>query len=80
MEQTTQDPLRALFEGDYEPQISHHPMTEEERAIWDQAQTILGGEMIDKMVYAQSHSLAEEQYDYFCAGFRLGAQLMLELR
>ena len=54
-------------------------MTEEESAVWDKAQAILGAEMIDKMLYAQIRSLAEVQYDYFCAGFRLGAQLMLEL-
>ena len=77
---TMQDPLRAIFEGEYEPHAGHCSMTSEETAIWDKAQAILGGEMIDKMLYAQSRSLSETQYDYFRAGFRLGAQLMLELR
>ena len=75
-----QDPLREIFEGEYELQTGRRPMTSEEIAIWDKAQAVLGGEMIDKMLYAQSRSLSETQYDYFRAGFRLGAQLMLELR
>ncbi|MCI9432114.1 MAG: hypothetical protein HFF70_06760 [Oscillospiraceae bacterium] len=79
MEKTSHDVLRALFEGEYAPIANYYPMTEEESAVWDKAQAILGAEMIDKMLYAQIRSLAEVQYDYFCAGFRLGAQLMLEL-
>lgn len=75
-----QDPLRKVFEGKYDPHLGHQTMTCEETAVWDKAQAVLGGEMIDKMLYAQSRSLAETQYDYFRAGFRLGAQLMLELK
>ena len=37
------------------------------------------GDTAGTRAYAQIRSLAEVQYDYFCAGFRLGAQLMLEL-
>ena len=75
-----QDPLRKIFEGEYDPHLGHRSMTSEETAVWDKAQAILGREMIDKMLYAQSRSLAETQYDYFRAGFLLGAQLMLELK
>ncbi|MDE6899587.1 MAG: hypothetical protein K2P15_00785 [Oscillospiraceae bacterium] len=55
-------------------------MTEEESAVWDTAQAALGAEMIDELIYSQSRSLSEEQYDCFRIGFRLGAQLMLDLR
>ena len=75
-----QEILKEIFEGDYEPKEGCHPMTAEEREVWDNAQKLLGGEMIDKMVYAQARSLAESQYAYFREGFRLGALLMLELR
>ena len=75
-----QEILKEVFEGDYAPKLGCHPMTAEEREVWDNAQKVLGGETIDKMVYAQSRSLAEAQYAYFREGFLLGARLMLELR
>lgn len=75
-----QDPLRKIYELVYEVNAAGHPMTAEEAAVWDTAQRALGNEMIDKLVYSQSRSLTEEQYDSFRAGFRLGAQLMLSLR
>ena len=74
-----QDPLREIFEI-YEGRIGGHPMTREERAVWAKAQAVLGENMIDRMVYAQSRSLAEAEYDCFREGFLLGARLMLELR
>lgn len=74
-----QDPLREIFEI-YEGRLGSHPMTKEERAVWNRAQAVLGEDAIDEMVHAQSRSLAEEQYDCFRTGFRLGAQLMLALR
>ena len=75
-----QEILKEIFEGGYTPTTCCRPMTAEEREVWDNAQKVLGGEMIDKMEYAQSRSLTETQYDYFREGFRLGALLMLELR
>lgn len=74
-----QDPLREIFEI-YEGRLGSHPMTKEERAVWNRAQAVLGEDAIDEMVHAQSRSLAEEQYDCFRTGFRLGAQLLLALR
>lgn len=74
-----QDPLREIFEI-YEGRLGSHPMTKEERAVWNHAQAVLGEDAIDEMVHAQSRSLVEEQYDCFRAGFLLGAQLMLALR
>ncbi len=73
------DPLREIFEI-YEGRIGGHPMTEEERAIWDRAQMILGEDAIDEMVHAESRSLLETEYDFFREGFLLGARIMLELR
>ena len=75
-----QDPLKEIFDHCYEGKVGSHPMTEKEREVWDRAQMILGGETIDKLVYAQSRSLAESQYDFFREGFLLGARLILELR
>ena len=80
MEQTVRNPLRAIFEGEYKPETGYHPMTKEEDAVWEKAQAILGSQIINELLYNQCRSLAEEQYDYFRAGFRLGAQLMLELK
>lgn len=74
-----QDPLREIFEI-YEGRLGSHPMTKEERAVRNRAQAVLGEDAIDEMVHAQSRSLAEEQYDCFRTGFRLGAQLLLALR
>ena len=73
------DPLREIFEI-YESKVGSHPMTKEERAVWDQAQAILGGNTIDEMFHAQCRSMAEIQYDYFREGFLLGARLMLEVK
>ena len=75
-----QDPLREIYDLLCEPRIKGHPLTEEESAVWDTAQAALGAEMIDELIYSQSRSLSEEQYDCFRIGFRLGAQLMLGLR
>lgn len=75
-----QDPLREIYELVYEASAAGHPMTEEEAAVWDTARSVLGRDMVDRLVYSQSRSLTEEQYDCFRAGFRLGAQLMLSLR
>ena len=74
-----QDPLREIFEI-YEGKIGSHPMTKEERAIWDRARAVLGEDTTDEMFYVQCRSIMEAQYDYFREGFRLGAQLMLELQ
>ena len=70
-----QEPLREIFEI-YEEKVGSHPMTREERAVWNRAQASLG----ENMVHAQSRSLTEAEYDCFRMGFRLGAQLMLSLR
>ena len=75
-----QDPLKEIFDYCYEGKVGSHPMTEKEREVWDRAQMVLGGETIDKLIYAQSRSLAESQYDFFREGFLLGARLILELR
>ena len=75
-----QDPLREIFDLVYEARVPGHPMTAEESAVWDTVQNALGSEMIDKLVYSQSRSLAEEQYDCFRAGFRLGVRLILDAR
>lgn len=75
-----QDLLRDVFNGIYEPQIVPHPMTKEESAAWEKAITLLGEKAVDEMVSAQCRSLAETEYEYFRQGFRLGAQLILELR
>ncbi|MBD5169900.1 MAG: hypothetical protein HDT20_07290 [Oscillibacter sp.] len=74
------DILREIFDHCYEGKVGSHPMTATEREVWDRAQAVLGGDMIDKLVYAQSRSLAESQYDFFREGFLLGARLILELR
>ena len=74
-----QDPLREIFEI-YESKLGGHPMTKEEEKVWIGAQKILGEAMVDEMVHAESRSITETEYDCFRAGFRLGAQLMLELR
>ena len=74
-----QDPLREIFEI-YEGRLGSHPMTKEERAVWNRAQAVLGEDAIDELVNAQSRSLTEEQYDCFRAGFRLGARLILEIK
>ncbi|MCI8941945.1 MAG: hypothetical protein K2P37_11380 [Oscillospiraceae bacterium] len=74
-----QEPLREIFEI-YEEKVGSHPMTREERAVWNRAQASLGENMVDEMVHAQSRSLTEAEYDCFRMGFRLGAQLMLSLR
>ena len=42
MEQNKQNILRELFNV-YEPKIESHPMTKDERAVWDKAQALLGG-------------------------------------
>ena len=55
-----QDPLREIFDLVYEARAPGHPMTAEESAVWDTVQNALGSEMIDKLVYSQSRSLAEE--------------------
>jgi hypothetical protein len=52
-------------------------MTEEEGAVWEFVRSVLGNEVVDKLI---GRSLSEEQYDCFRAGFRLGARLMLDLR
>ena len=79
MEQNKQNILRELFNV-YEPKIESHPMTKEERAVWDKAQALLGGDMLDEMLHTQCRSIVEAHYDYFREGFRLGARLMLELK
>ena len=66
--------------GMTESQATGHPMTEEEGAVWEFVRSVLGNEVADSLIYSQSRSLSEEQYDYFRAGFRLGARLMLDLR
>lgn len=75
-----QDPLREMYELLCEGKLTGHPMTAEESAVWEAARGVLGNEMIDELIYSQSRSLSEEQYDCFRIGFRLGAQLMLGLR
>ena len=74
-----QDILREIFDELYEGKIGSHPMTPKERKAWEKAQSVLGGEMVDKLVYAQSRSISEGHYDSFRMGFRLGALLVLEL-
>jgi hypothetical protein len=75
-----QDPLKEIYECVYEAKATGHPMTEEEGAVWEFVRSVLGNEVADSLIYSQSRSLSEEQYDYFRAGFRLGARLMLDLR
>ena len=79
MEQINRDILRELFDI-YEPKVGSHPMTKEERVVWDKAQVLLGESMLDEMLHTQCRSIVEAHYDYFREGFRLGAQLMLMLR
>lgn len=74
-----QDPLREIYEL-WEGKMGSHPMTKEERAVWNRAEAVLGKNVIDELVHAQSRSLAEEQYDCFRTGFRLGVRLILEAR
>ena len=74
-----QDPLKEIYECVYEAKATGHPMTEEEGAVWEFVRSVLGNEVADSLIYSQSRSLSEEQYDYFRAGFRLGARLMLEV-
>lgn len=74
------DLLKDIFNGIYEPKIVPHPMTKEERAVWEKAIALFGENMVDEMLSAECRSLAETEYEYFRQGFRLGAQLMLELR
>ena len=59
-----QEPLREIFEI-YEEKVGSHPMTREERAVWNRAQASLGENMVDEMVHAQSRSLTEAEYDCF---------------
>ena len=74
-----QDPLREIYEL-WEGKMGRHPMTKEERAVWNRAEAVLGKNAIDELVHAQSRSLAEEQYDCFRTGFRLGVRLILDAR
>ena len=74
-----QEPLKAIFEGIYEPKIVPHPMTDEESVAWEKAITLLGEKAVDEMVSAQCRSQVETEYEYFREGFRLGARLVLEL-
>lgn len=74
-----QDILREIYDRAYVEKIHSQPLTKEERAVWDKAQEILGENMLDQMLYAQSRAAAEESYDTFRLGFRAGALLMLEL-
>ena len=74
-----QSTLREIFDGIYEEKIAAHPMTKAESAVWENAQSLLGEDFVDKMVCSQSRSLTEGQFDSFRQGFRLGALLMLEL-
>ena len=75
-----QDPLRELYELLCEENLTGHPMTAEESAVWETARGALGNELMDKLIYSQSRSLSEEQYDCFRLGFRLGARLILSLQ
>ena len=59
--------------------VPSQPMTPAEYKVWDKAQEILGGDLLDEMISSQSRSLTEAQYVFFHEGFRLGARLMLEL-
>lgn len=74
-----QDPLREIYEI-CDLGVGHHSMTKEEQAVWDNAQTILGVNAVDELLNAQCRSLVEAQYAYFCAGFRLCARLLLEIK
>ena len=71
------DSLKEIYECVYEARATGHPMTEEEGAVWEFVRSVLGNEVVDKLI---GRSLSEEQYDCFRAGFRLGARLMLDLR
>lgn len=75
-----QNPLREIFDVIYLDRAGYHPMTKEESYVWDCAQRILGGDMIDRLVYSQARSLTEAQYEMFREGFLLGIQLMLEVK
>ena len=74
------DSLKDIYECVYEARATGHPMTEEEGAVWEFVRSVLGDEVVDKLIYSQGRSLSEEQYDCFRAGFRLGARLMRDLR
>ena len=71
------DSLKEIYECVYEARATGHPMTEEEGAVWEFVRSVLGNEVVDKLI---GRSLSEEQYDCFRAGFRLGARLMRDLR
>ncbi len=75
-----QEPLREIFDVIYADRAGCHPMTKEESAVWDCARRILGGDMIDRLIYSQSRSLSEGEYEMFREGFLLGVQLMLEVK
>ena len=74
-----QDLLREIFDVIYIEKVPSQPMTQAEYKVWDKAQEILGGDLLDEMIHSQSRSLTEAQYVLFREGFRLGARLMLEL-
>ncbi len=72
------EPLKEIYELICAPRIKYRPMTKKESKVWEEAEALLGVEMIEKMVNSQSRSLGETEFDCFRAGFRLAVQLMGE--
>ena len=52
------DSLKEIYECVYEARATGHPMTEEEGAVWEFVRSVLGDEVVDKLIYSQGRSLS----------------------
>lgn len=78
------DMIREIYEsGFYENRQcseKYLALCEEEAAVMEKVQSVMGLDMVDEISDAQEAIADEENLDWFRIGFRLGASLMLELR
>lgn len=78
------DMIREIYEsGFYENRQcseKYLALCEEEAAVMEKVQSIIGLPMVNEISAAQTAVTNEENLDWFRIGFRLGASLMLELR
>ena len=73
------DILREICLGNYEPQPDFHPAGKKIDRLWERATEVLGPETVNALLMSGHEAVLEEKIDMFREGFRLGAQLMLEL-
>ena len=76
------DILYQLFLGDYDPTPRTSGLSPEEgeelQAIYQKMQRVLGGEGMDRWFGLEADRAQRIEYQYFRAGFRLGARLTQE--